>query len=80
MSGQAGESGGSRNLFIQPPSTGSPAHGLAEGGGSYSYSAQVAHALDLQVQQAFHLFIQASIHFIILGMHPCLHLFIHPRL
>ena len=47
------------HLFIQPPSTGSATHGLAEGGRSYSYSAQVAHALALQVQQAFHLFIRA---------------------
>jgi hypothetical protein len=70
MSGQAGESGGSRNLFIQPPSTGSPAHGLAEGGRIYSSSAQLAHALALQVQQGFHLFIPASTHFIILGVRP----------
>ena len=70
MSGQAGESGGSRNLFIQPPSTGSPAHGLAEGGRIYSSSAQLAHTLALQVQQAFHLFIPASTHFIILGVRP----------
>ena len=58
------------HLFIQPPSTGSPAHGLAEGGRIYSSSAQLAHALALQVQQAFYLFIPASTPFIILGVRP----------
>ena len=77
MSGQAAEPAGSRK-FIHPGAM--PVWIRIAGVHPpfiYSSSAEVAHALALQVQQAFHLFIPASTHFIILGVRP-LSPFIYP--